>query len=106
MTGMLGVTWDEKTDLILISNYEDYKEFDDPETELCLLFNKMGISSFNERDIRRRVKTLKLEKGKEKAMEQFNNLYKDDMQVTQRCTFEIMLGIKIFKWLILSTKKY
>lgn len=79
----MGPNWDEKSDLLLISNYADYQEFDDPETELCILFNKMGISSFNERDIKRRIKLLKLAKGKEKAMEVFNHMYKDEMQVSE-----------------------
>lgn len=68
--------------MILIQNWDDFKEFDDAETQLCILLNKMGITEFTERDIKKRVKILKVRLGREKAMEVFNSIYKDDLQVS------------------------
>ena len=77
----VGPQFNEKVDLILIQNFEEFKDFDDCETQLCILLNKMGITEYTDKDIKKRLKILKVRLGKEKAMEVFNSIYKDDLQV-------------------------
>jgi len=76
--------WDEKSDLVLIQNYEDYKDLPDCEAQLCLLFNKMNMNDFSIKDIKKRAKFLRLDRGKLKAQEIFNNIYKDSIRVIKK----------------------
>lgn len=67
--------------MILIQNYDDYKDFDDCADQLFHMFIKMHMSHFSPKDIKNRIKVLKLEKGKEKALEMFDLIYKDATRV-------------------------
>ena len=73
--------WDEKSDMLLIQNYYDYKDLPDCEVQLCILFTKMNLPQFSTQDIKKRIKKLKLEKGREKAQEMFDMIYLEVIKV-------------------------
>ena len=77
----MGPKWSDKTDLILIKNYDDYKDFENCEERLCVLFNSLNFTQFTKRDIKQRIKILKLRKGQKKAEELYNKLYKESFKV-------------------------
>lgn len=65
----------------MIQNYYDYKDLADCEAQLCILFNKMNMNDFSIKDIKKRVKDLKLDQGQLKAQEAFDERYKDSITV-------------------------
>jgi len=67
--------------MILIQNYEDYKDLEDCEAQLCLLFNKLNMNDFSIKDIKKRIKVLKLHKGTNVAQEIYNERYRDTEKV-------------------------
>lgn len=65
------VVWTENEDLILIKNYIEFKDFDNLYDILEKLF-----PSKNKREIKHRIKTLKLKKGEKKAMKMLKKIHK------------------------------
>jgi hypothetical protein len=63
--------WTENEDLLLIRNYFEFKDYPDIESLLDKLF---PLKSF--REIKSRMKTLRLKKGEKKAMKMFKKIYK------------------------------
>jgi len=75
--------------LILIQNYDDYKDFEDIEAQLLLLFNKLNMNDFSIKDIKKRIKYLKLRQGKSKAQEKFDEIYQNSERVSKLFYFLI-----------------
>lgn len=76
--------------MLLINSYDDYKDLPDCEDQLCLLFTKMNLHGFAPKDIKKRIKHLKLEDGKDRALGKFNLIYTEADRVRMLCGYQFI----------------
>lgn len=73
--------WNQYSDSLLIKYYGEYENMDKCEEHLCLLLHSFSVNDISPKDIRKRIRQLKLHKSKEKAEQLFRELYSNSEKV-------------------------
>ncbi|EAR94710.2 Yip1 domain protein (macronuclear) [Tetrahymena thermophila SB210] len=86
--------WIEQEDRAIINNYETFKDLTNVFEQLGLVLNGLGFYDKTPLDIRRRVKYLKLHKGKQRAEKIFKEIYASKKVSIKRAVRELYLKLK------------